>query len=230
MSQRSVAVAARGGARLPVPAASRVLTALATVAAWLYPTSAHAGWFVSPEVKWSSFSFEPTHAEPTPNFYAWGLSLDAGYSVSQVFDLGVFGQYLPGRLHAAEFGKGDASLVSYGGELAWRIADTVYVGLRGGASQYDLNTQSDPSELAGHWGGPAGGLVLGAVTRLSKTQFLQTTFELMESVVADQTGQGLGQRRIDQFALGLGYVFNGEGKSHLIESGIFRDFLNTLVF
>ena len=193
-------------------------------------TPAQAGWFAAPEASWSSFSFEPTHGEVTPNYYGIGLGLSAGYSVSQAFDLGIYGQDLPGRLHAAQFGKGDATLVSYGGELAWRFADTVYFGLHGGLTQYDLKTQTDPTELPGRWSGPSGGLALGAVTRLSKSQFIQATFELTEAVVADASNQGLGKRKLDQFAFGLTWAFIGEGRSHLIESGIFKDFLDTLVF
>lgn len=196
--------------------------------------AAEAGWYVTPGIKWATYAARPEGNEPTPNYYGYGGMLALGYSAKQVFDLGAYGQYVPGTREHADLGKTHALLVSYGGELAFRIAESVYIGARGGSSSYRL-LDADPlrtDELAGTWEGPSGGLVIGAVSKVTKQSFFQTTLEFMQHVVESQEqgeARQLGKRRFDSFALCVQYVFNSE-KSYLIENTIFKDFLDSMVF
>jgi hypothetical protein len=193
--------------------------------------TAEAGWYVTPAVKWSSFAARPEGNEPTPNYYGYGGALSFGYSAKQVFDLGAYGQYLPGTRREADPSDVQASLVSYGGELGLRIAESVYLGFRGGASTYHM-MKPDPTradELTGTWSGSSGGMALGAVSKVSKNSFFQTSVEFMQHVVANAKDSDLGKRRFDSFALSVQYVFNSE-KSYLIENTMFKNFLDSMAF
>ncbi len=195
------------------------------------PAVAEAGWYVSPAMKWGSFAARPEGSEPTPNYYGYGGSFAFGYSAKQVFDLGAYGQYLPGSLREANPSEVDATLISYGGEIAFRIAESVYLGFRGGSSTYHL-LDSDPEradELKGKWSGPSGGMAIGAVSKTAKNSFFQTSLEFMQHVVANSDDSSLGKRRFDSFALSVQYVFNSE-KSYLIENSILGNFLDSMVF
>ncbi len=205
------------------------LAATSALLAWGQP--ALAGWYVSPAVKWSTFATRPEGNEPTPNYYGYGGNFSLGYSAKQVFDFGAYGQYVPGTRQHADLGKADATLVSYGGELGFRIAESVFLGFRGGASDYHLMS-ADPTrtdELKGKWHGPSGGIALGAVSKVSKQSIFQTNFEVMEHVLHAEDAGDLGKRRFDSFALSVQYIFNSE-KSFLIENTIFKDFLDSMVF
>src|SRR5690349_11298233 len=99
---------------------------------------AQAGWYLMPRAEWAAYAPRPEASEPTPNLYSLGGELSTGYSVRQAFDLGVYGIYAPGNLAHAQFGKGDAILVSYGGEMGIRFAESVYLGFKGGSGTYRL--------------------------------------------------------------------------------------------
>lgn len=192
---------------------------------------AEAGWYAAPAVKWATFAARPDGDEPTPNYYGYGGALALGYSAKQVFDLGAYGQYLPGTRGEANPKKAQTSLLSYGGELGFRIAESVYLGFRGGASTYHL-LSADPErtgELEGTWHGPSGGIGLGAVSKVTKQSFVQTTVEFMQHVMARTDAPDSGKRRFDSFALSVQYVFNSE-KSYGIENTIFKDFLDSMAF
>jgi hypothetical protein len=138
---------------------------------------------------------------------------------------------VPARLGSASLGTDDVSLSLFGGELACRIASSVYVALRGGASFYEMQTARRDDEMLGAWRGPAGGLALGAVKRLSKQSFIQTSFELMHTVVergGDHESDG-GKRRLDMFGLSVAYLFNAES-TYRVQSAILQNFIDTLSF
>jgi hypothetical protein len=202
--------------------------------ALLGATPAVGGVYVSPSVRWASFSARPEAEEKTPNYYGYGAGLQLGYSFGQVFDFGGFGTYLPARIGSAAMDGADAKLSLYGGELAVRIADSVYFALRGGASMYELVTQKRDDELTGRWRGPAFGVALGAVKRLSKQSFVQTSFELMHTIVErakkdDADGADAGKRRLDSFGISLAYLFNNQS-SYRVDNAIFQNFLDALTF
>lgn len=193
-------------------------------------TSARAGVYLAPSVKWASFAARSVEGESTPNYYGYGGALSLGYSLKQVVDLGAYGTYIPGKRKQAEFGADDATLVSYGGELAFRFGQTVYFGLRGGPSSYHLLARTDTSELGGLWTGSSAGFSIGAVAKLSKQSFFQTTLDVMQHVLtADDEANGTGERRFDSFGISLTYMFNSFDSS-AIEDTIFKDFLDSAVF
>jgi hypothetical protein len=203
---------------------------LAAVAAWRAP-SAEAGVYVSPSLRWASFSARPQAEEKTPNYYGYGAGLQLGYSFGQVFDVGGFGTYLPARIGSAAPDGADAKLSLFGGELGFRIADSVYFALRGGASFYELLEQRRDDELTGAWRGPAFGFALGAVRRLSKQSFVQTSFELMHTIVERGASDeaDAGKRRLDSFGVSLAYLFNAQS-SYRVQSAIFQNFIDALTF
>jgi hypothetical protein len=193
----------------------------------LVATPARAGVYLSPSLRWSSFALRPAADEATPNYYGVGASAAGGYSVAQVFDLGGFYTYVPARLKSASLAGKDATLDSYGADVAFRIADSVYLDFRGGAARYHLIHQTRPEELPGRWHGPAGAVALGAVARLGKQSFFQTSLELLHTVLENQDVPG--KRRLDAFALSFAYVYNAEHKFRF-EDTIYRDFLDGLSF
>ncbi len=195
------------------------------------PAVAEAGWYIAPSLKWGTFAARPEGAEPTPNYYGYGGAFALGYSAKQVFDLGAYGQYLPGTRKEANPSQIDATLNSYGGELAFRIAESVYLGFHGGMSSYHL-LRADPErtdELKGKWSGPSGGMAIGAVSKTGKNSFFQTSVEFMQHVVANSDDSSLGKRRFDSFALSVQYMFNSE-KSYLVENSILGNFLDSMAF
>lgn len=197
-------------------------------------SEALAGPYAYPAVGWAVLAPRPQAEEATPNYYGYGAALSLGYSVKQVLDLGAYASYLPASRKDARIGAEQASILTYGGELAVRIADSVYVSLRGGTATYRLIVP-DPAlttELVGAWGGPAFGIAVGAVTRLGRQSMLQTTIELMHTIVEpeDAVRSGAsGKRRLDSFGLSFGLMLSSDQRSS-VEDTIFKDFLDTLIF
>ena len=202
---------------------------LAVAAALVVGGQAEAGWYAAPTAKWASFAARPLADEPTPNYLGYGGALSLGYSAQQAFDFGVFGSYIPGRHGVASFGKDDVSLVSYGGELGVRVAESVYFGLKGGVSTYHLYGKPGEDEVPGRWHGPSGGVSIGAVAKTSKESFFHATFDVMQHVLeADDEEDGQGKRRFDSFSISLSYMFNSYD-SRLIGPAIFKDFLDSII-
>jgi hypothetical protein len=209
-------------------AVAGVLVSVATLA---HAPAARAGWYLMPRAEWSEYAPRPLAGEATPNLYSAGGELSTGYSIRQALDLGIFGQDQPGALGHAQFGKSDASLVSYGGELGLRFAESVYLGFKGGLGKYSLSTQGAPGELTGSWSGGGGGLAIGAVQRVTKSGFIQTTVEFMHYTLSGQGPVAGSKRQLDSFSLGLAYMFNRQGDAgSAIENTMFKDFLDTIIF
>ncbi len=193
-----------------------------------------AGPYAYPAFGWAVLAPRPTLEEATPNYYGYGAALSLGYSMKQVIDLGAYANYLPASRKDARIGAEQASFLTYGGEVALRVADSVYVSLRGGTATYRL-IAPDPAlttELVGAWGGPFGGIGIGAVSRLGRQTMLQTTIELMHTIVEpeDSVRSGAsGTRRLDSFGLSFGLMLSSDQRSS-VEDTIFKDFLDTLNF
>lgn len=222
--------------------ASRIRTKTAALVAFAFASvscpSAHAGWYASPSLAWASLASRPLASEATPNYYGYKVATSFGYSLSQVLDLGAFYSYLPAQLNAAKLGGRDILLTSYGGEMALRLGESVYIGLRGGLASYELRTRKHLDEVGGQWTGPAGGIALGAVKKLTKQSFIQTSLELMHTITQrrkndDQdealTGEEPRRRRFDSLAISVAYVFN-QHDSNRPDFAIIRDFIDTLSF
>jgi hypothetical protein len=210
----------------------RRIAELSLVAAMLHAPLAWAGWYVQPAVRWVSLTHRPEANEPTPNYYGYGTLLSGGYSAKQVFDLGIFGAYTPANYKNATFPSGNAELTNYGGEVALRLGESVYIGLRGGQGTYHLLSTATPDELPGKWSGPAGELAIGGVMKLTKNSFCQVSLDFMHGVFK-QTEPGAaeieGRRRFDGVAVTFSYVYN-HYKSYLIDNTIFGNFLDSLMF
>lgn len=203
---------------------------LAALALWCTP-AAHAGWYVAPHAKWGAFAARPQATEATPNYYGYGVGLGTGYSISQFFDLGLYGSYLPGNRQEAKIGEPNAELALYGGELAFRFAQTVYLAFRGGATQYNMPTAQaeKPEELTGVWTGTGGAVSLGGIVKLDRQNFLQTSIEVLHTTMESKTDPTLGERELDAFAVTFGYTFN-DYTSTLLESSILGDFVKSINF
>ena len=69
----------------------------------------------------------PVEVENTPNYAGAGFGLGLGYSARQIFDFGAFAQYLPGKYNT-NAQSDEATLIIYGGEVAFRITSSVVIG------------------------------------------------------------------------------------------------------
>ncbi len=205
--------------------------AVLALAAALAPTRAAAGIYASPSVRWSSFALRPVEGEPTPNYYGFGASVALGYSVAQILDVGAFYTQVPGRLESAALMGHDASLADYGADVALRLGDSVVLDFRGGRAHYVLRRQKRPEELPGKWTGPAGAVAIGAVSRMGKQSFFQTSLEVLHTVLENDDGGSapMGKRRLDAFALSFAYVYSAH-QTFRFEDTIFRDFLDGMTF
>lgn len=199
------------------------------VACW--PSLARAGWYYSPQVKWAAFAARPQASEPTPNYYGYGVGLGMGYSVSQILDLGVTASYLPGHRQSAKLAAPVAELTLYGGEFALRLGQAVYVGVRGGLTQYNMATTraAQPEELTGVWHGKGVALALGGIAPLDRENSLQTAIELWHTTITREQDDIEQKRQFDAFAVSFGYTFN-DFKSKLLEGTPLGDFVKSINF
>jgi hypothetical protein len=169
--------------------------------------NAQAGLMVVPSIKWATYSFEPVDDEITPNYFSYGLSLSAGFSIMQTADVAVFGNFFPGRLKSAMWMGREAEFVNYGVEIATRIEKTLYLAVRGGPSVFRLFSQRDANEVPeGSWDGTAIGISMGAIFPISRSHFMQFSIDMMQSKVKHDTL--LEERTIDMFSISASYVFN----------------------
>lgn len=196
----------------------------------LFSLESFAGPLASVSLSWNSFSFAPKEEEATPNYYAYGPGLKLGYSFGQVFDVVAYGSYLPAKRRRAAFGKEDVNLFGYGGELAFRFDKAVYFNVHGGPYKYQLIHRTRDDELSGEWAGIGGGLGLGAIFPVNKSNFWQVSLEfthigvtLKDEIEAYETNE---KRTMDVFTVALAYVFNANVTS--LQSGIFGDFMRSL--
>lgn len=194
-----------------------------------YSSSTFGGILVAPGIFWGAFSFEPKKNESTPNFYGYGLKLNAGYSFSQVFDLAVFGQYSIGKKGAATPLKQDAHIIGYGGELAVRLLDSVYLAARGGAATFKRNNERRTS-LPKTWGGNSLGVSIGGIIPVDRSHHFQTSLDFAHyqgQNGEEVTGSGKEEARLNQYSLTVSYVFN-DCTNATIENTLFDSFLDSL--
>jgi hypothetical protein len=224
----------------------------------LVPFVASAGTYATLGFRSAQFAAQPIGEEPTPNYFSYGPRLSLGYSLRQVLDFGLFATVLPGSRFHASVPAHDARLVTGGGEIALRIAQSVYAALYGGRSEYRLvRGASGPQrgmELEGKHLGSGGGFSLGALMPLSKESFFMVSLDFEqhhfrlpssffafdqserakafpeESSVTSQTEPDKNPRRVlECFGVSVSYAFNSY-KSDLIDNSIFADFLDSVSF
>jgi len=193
----------------------------------LWTSPVFAGLLLSSSLSWSVFSIRPLQEEDaSPNYYGIGPGLVLGYSIRQTLDIGAYVDYTPGVEGTVSPGKEEASIVRYGGILALRLREKIYVGFKGGIGVYHLMTKKlIPNELPGIWQGPGGALVLGAIYKADKENYWQLSFEIIHMVIdkiqLEKDEVRTGKRRIDEFKLTIAYSFNGFF-NHLVRNSLFR--------
>ena len=189
------------------------------------PPQAKAGLLISGGLGWGLFTFEPEHEEVTHNYFGVGPELTLGFSFLQKIDIALFVNYTPGHRGRATIGEENASLVFTGGQLSFRLKDKVFFGIRGGQANYHLlKYELGTDEVIGHWIGPTGGIIIGSIYKVNKTNYWQLSLDIMHSVLdkQDLTPQEVqkieassttGKRRLDSFRLTVNYTFNSFIKS-----------------
>ena len=185
---------------------------------------AQGGILLAPGVSWNNFVFEPVAHENTPNYYGYGGHLSLGYSVMQVLDFAAYGEYVPGQLNAAELGKEGARIYSYGGELAFRIGQALYIGGRGGSAGYSLIQRTYPEEVGGRWTGVGGGVSLGLIIPTSRMNMWQATLDFGQMTVRPVETPTDPARRISHISLKLAFVYNSLHISRL-DNAIYNNLL-----
>ena len=183
-----------------------ILCAICTLCS--YAPDAISGVLISQGINWNNFVFEPETNEKTPNYYGYGGRISVGYSVAQIWDLALYGQYAPGRLNAAELLKEDARVYSYGAETAFRIADAVYVGGRGGIAGYGLSHRNLPEEVSGRWEGVGGNVSLGLIMPVSRVNMWQASIDFGQVSVKPVENPSAATRRISTISVTLAFVYN----------------------
>ncbi len=179
--------------------------------AWLsMPTAAEAGAFLGLNLKTGLFSFRPVADEPTSNFYGLGPELTLGYSIGQVWDILAYGSYSMGNVGSLGSQKDGASLLGYGLLLGARMGEVAYLAMKGGLSEYQLDTKS-PKDLyvvTGGWAGNELGFQLATVSKVDKRDFFQIFVEYMHIIAKDSSGQVTIERKVDHINLGMTFTFN----------------------
>ena len=187
----------------------------------------YGGLLLAPAVKWKTFSIAPEEDEPTPNYYSYGVGLTAGYSFSQVFDIATFGAYLPSKLDAASVGKESVQFFEYGGELALRFSQAVYLAVRGGRFYYRmLYTHDKPNQVKGLWRGPAGSVSLGTIIKDTRITFWQVSFDIGSGTILREDAISETDYRIDSFGITVSFVINTYNKFGSSLMGSFKDSFN----
>jgi len=210
-------------------------TAVAIGAAVFAASTAYGGFLLAPGLRSGVMSFDDKDSEPTPNYYGFGGALSVGYSAGQKFDMALFGQYSPGKQKRPVANAEDASLFAYGGEIAARINDRVYFGVRGGTATYNLLAPPQENEINGKWTGPAFGFSIGAFASQDRDGMhaWQVTLDALHAIVSpvDEVAKFYedDKRRITCFSLSLTFVFNRRA-DNVIENRLFKSFLESSFF
>jgi hypothetical protein len=172
-----------------------------------------AGGLVTIGPNWCNFVFEPKLREPTPNYYGYGARISAGYSIDQMVDLALYGQYSPGRLNSASTTETSAAVYDYGGEIGVRVFDVLYIGAHGGTWNYRLLRRSSEEEVGGAWSGPGGGLSFGMILPVNKEVKWQATLDLGQAVVTKTNKAAddvdLKSRNLSRASVTVSLVYNG---------------------
>lgn len=185
---------------------------LLTLAMMSFAPSGFAGYLFSIGPNWNNFVFEAETDENTPNYYGYGGRLSWGYSIGQVFDLGMYAQYTPGRTTSPSMLNGDAAVYDYGGELGVRVLGVFYIGARGGAWKYQLYKRQQMAEIGGIWSGWGGSGSLGMILPVSKRASWQTSFDMGRAIVEkdNKTLADLGTRykKLSKLSITMAFVYN----------------------
>lgn len=190
-----------------------LLKIIAACIGWLglAATSASGALYLNGGPSWNNFVFEAEDQEETANYYGYGARISFGYSLANVWDLGLYGHYTPGRLNAAELNREDARLWHIGFETAARLAKVLYIGVRGGPSLYRLSQVNSSTEVPGQWTGTMVQGSLGMLLPVTKVSNWLLSMDMGQAQVSksDATGDDAKVRKISEISLSLSFVYNG---------------------
>ena len=209
----------------------RLACCLLFLATFISSGTACAGALLSLGAHWNNFAFEPVNAgDAVANFYGVGGELNAGYSLSRIFNASLWGSYTPASQYNVEVGKEDAVLWAYGGKLGFNIWDSVYLNFHGGQYTYELIFNERATELDDQWSGFGGGLGLGGIFPGKNKEgywTLGVSFtQGMMKLVEPEPEADNSTRKLDVFAVSLSYIF--ASKSRGSGFGFFDDFLKSI--
>jgi hypothetical protein len=160
------------------------LSLTATLASVFFVESkSEAGMLVTAGMQWANFVFEPKAQEETPNYYGYGARTSAGYSLDQVLDVAIYGEYSPGRLNSASSSGSTALVTDYGAEIGVRILQTMYLGARGGQWNYQLTRRTADEEIGGSWTGVGGAASFGMLVPVNKEVQWQASLDFGQALI-----------------------------------------------
>ncbi|MCX6125943.1 MAG: hypothetical protein NTV34_14520 [Proteobacteria bacterium] len=186
--------------------------------------SAIAGIYVSVGPNWNNFVFEPEKQEATPNYYGYGARGSFGYSIYDVWDLGLYGHYTPGKLNSASLTQEDARLWHGGGETGFRIAKALFIGVRGGPALYRLAKQTDDSEILGQWTGTMAQGSLGLILPVTKAAAWQSSLDVGQATLKSSDDAATKPRILSQISLTLSFVYNVR-QTNAVETALFNHWI-----
>ncbi len=186
-----------------------------------------AGLLGSGSLDWGIFSWRPRTNEPTPNYHGLSPGFTLGYSFEQVFDLALYGNYIPGSQSLPKVGEENASLLLGGLTLGLRLKEQLFFSLLAGGGQYNLvHSNSDANEVKGKWLGKSGGIAFGSVIKINRQISWQLSMKLIHMIadkinITSADDPDKKSRRLDVFMFSVGYTFN-EFLSQFSENSLLR--------
>ncbi len=198
---------------------SALLTATVTAAisvpvtAMLFvETSCEAGTLFVVAPQWVNFVFEPIVQEETPNYYGYGAKGSFGYSIKQIFDFDLYGEYSPGRLNSASSSNASAVVLNYGGEVGFRLLNAMFLGARCGQWNYRLIRRIDVGEVGGSWTGFGGAASFGMLLPVNKEVQWQLSLDIGQALLKKDNREiddiAPKTRVISKASITLSFVYN----------------------
>ena len=93
---------------------------------------------ISPAMNWANYAIRPLGDADTTNYFGYGASVTGGYSIKNVFDLSIQGQYIPGSRGSAQFLQEQTRVYFVCIQPAFRLYETIFLAMRGGLADYQL--------------------------------------------------------------------------------------------
>jgi hypothetical protein len=173
-----------------------------------------AGFLLTAGPSWNNYVFEAESSEDTPNYYGYGGRVGWGYSVAQIVDIGLYAQYIPGRLNTAIPPRTDTVLMDYGAEVGVRFMQALYLGIRGGIWKYQLFRAYRDDEVRGSWLGLGATGALGLIWPVNKKVSWQTNFEFGRAVLqgpkVDPESSVGRQKKMSRIGVSVSFVYNDD--------------------
>lgn len=176
-----------------------------------------ADFTVSPAISSAAFSFEPSTIESTPNYYAVGPDITAGFTLAETINFGFYAQYLPGCRGAPELFREHAALFGYGAHFAVHIARQFVAGIRFGTYNYNLVSAGDEGQdVDGRWIGNGIGVGFGLLSPIRSNQSAQINIEYMRPLLSAVDEPQLDDRYLGLLQLNFIFKYGGGRKGSSI--------------